>query len=639
MDESITLHVQQCLGSILVRLRDPNRRHMWAWTTMTKLVSLPAPVADGVIDPETLAPLPEDDESRQLFESLLLLSQMRPCFYIERDGISRYYATLADMQAFAQCPVFLVSLIKREDDIASIDLPHAVPPPEHGTGALILPSLVSYTITDLPAPAQHLQRQISQRLTELAEQFASKCPEQIPVVHLAFPEEVQTMIQQLAREYYAHHQKVTTKTLDITCRAGIQDAPDQPPKPPLTPLPALTTRHQTLIPSVEHLRGLVQSFGLRTQGLWNSENSIEQLMMTPNGAHLAVRGENSDEQRALHQFITGGMGAEGIKYMAALLAIYYELTGAPDRKTDARIKLRQILQYMGRGDHADDPDEQRKLLHYILYMARTWITALDKIYDQSHRRGRPRKGYREYSPLIVLEALGGDARGGLLIPDVVEFHLGKEYWDQMFGQYQHFFTMPTRLILNYHSKDQAHEIYLAFYLANMINLSFGTFEVHFPILLIQTAMQDQQGIERGTHRTRDALRVLYALERLEIDLLITRAPHPDIDQALAVEYYNGKAVKIVNGKPVSLLSEATCARIENAYRHFQALTPAERQTKQRKALQDLLERITYNTIKFTAGPLINTQIQKRRQQRQQAIETREAAQGAARERGRKRQKS
>jgi hypothetical protein len=322
-----------------------------------------------------------------------------------------------------------------------------------------------------------------------------------------------------------------------------------------------------------------------------------------------------------------------------LLAAYYEQTGGIDRKIDARVTLRQLLQLMGRGDHADDLDEQRKLMHYILYLARTWITALDKIPEQEKRRGRPRRGYLEYTPLIVLEALGSDERGGIRIPSTIEFHLGKEYWDQMFGSYEHFFTLPTHLILGYDSKRQPQEICLAFYLANMINLNFGTFEVHFPVLLIQTGLQDQEDIDRGDHRTRNALSILYSIERLEKDLLIIRSAHPHIDTALAVEHYTGAAFKIVDEKKVSLLSEQTVARIEHAYRHFQTLPPAELQKKRRVALQSLLEQVAHNTIKFEAGPLINTQIARRIQGRQEAIKHRELAQQAATKHTRKGKKA
>jgi hypothetical protein len=286
---------------------------------------------------------------------------------------------------------------------------------------------------------------------------------------------------------------------------------------------------------------------------------------------------------------------------------------------------------MGRGDHADDLDEQRKLMHYILYLARTWITALDKIQEPEKRRGRPRKGYLEYTPLIVLEALGSDERGGIRIPSTVEFHLGKEYWDQMFGSYAHFFTLPTRLILQYDSKRQPQEICIAFYLANMINLNFGEFKIHFPALLIQTGLQDQQDIDRGHDRTRDASSVLCAIEQLEKDLLIIREAHPHIDTALAVEYYTGEIKE-------SDLSEQTIARIKNAYRHFQTLSPTELQRKRRIALQNLLEQVAHNAIKFTAGPLINPQIARRIRGRQEAIRRHEQAQEAAQKSKRKKKK-
>jgi hypothetical protein len=438
-------------------------------------------------------------------------------------------------------------------------------------------------------------------------------------------QEISSMSQELAKDYYEHH----TNTNKLSSS--------------LIPLPTIKSSHFTTMPSIDHFRGLGQSFGPRVaHSLWNTDDAKEQQLQAPNGARLAVRGENGHEQVALHQFVEGGMGVEGIKYMVALLAAYDEQTGSLDRKTDARITLRQMLIFMGKGDHADDLDEQRKLMHYILYLARTWITALDKIQEPVKRRGRPRRGYQEYTPLIVLEALGSDERGGIRIPDMVEFHLGKEYWDQMFGSVKHYFSLPTKLILGYDSKRQSHEICLAFYLTNMINLNFGTFDVNFTTLLIQTGIQDQMDIDEGTHRTRAALRILNAIEQLEIDNIIVRDPHEDIDTALAADFLLNKDLKNrfklhwddlnVHERKQSHLSENTYKRLQQQYQHLTTLSENDLASKKREALQGLLERVKHNSIIFKNGTLINQQIINRTTGRQEAIEKHEAAREAARQR-------
>lgn len=404
-------------------------------------------------------------------------------------------------------------------------------------------------------------------------------------------------------------------------------------------LPPLTSDHRSILPSIDHFRGLAQSFGPRVaQSLWNTEESAEQVLEAPNGARLTVRGENKPEKTALYELIQGGMGVEGIKYMLAAMAIYYERTNAVDCKLDARVTLRQILQYMGRGDHADDLDEQRKVLHYLLYLARTWVTARDTPQPGRQKRGRPSRIAVEYMPLIVLKALGSDGRGGLKIPEAVEFHLGQEFWEQMFATHKRFFTLPTALILGYHSKDQPQEICLSVYLANMLNLNAGTFAIHFPILLIQTGLQGRQDIAKGEHRTRAALRVLYALEQLEKDSLILREPHQDIDTALAIAYYTGKTTYTINGREMDRLSERTIQRIEQSSHHLSTLVPAAQRTHKRLALQNVLERVTNNSIKFRSGPLIHAQIQKRIAERLATRERREKAEEAARRRISRREK-
>ncbi len=416
-------------------------------------------------------------------------------------------------------------------------------------------------------------------------------------------EEVQRMTNQLAQDYYEYHEKK---------RRGY-----------VPPLPEMTSGQHTAFPSNNHIRGVAQSFGPHVaRSLWNTEDSREQQLKTPNGSLLVARGENEHEQKALHSFIEGGMGVEGLKYMATLLSAYNAQTGATNRKDDARVTLRQLLMYMGRGDHADDLDEQRKLMHYILYLSRTWVTALEKEETRT-RRGRPPSQYREYTPLIVLEGLKSDVRGGIRIPDEVEFHLGKEFWDQMFGDHKHFFTLPTALILGYHSVRQQQEICLAFYLANMLNLNQGKYAVHFPRLLIETGMQGQDTIDQDAHRTRDALRVIYALEQLEKDSLLIREPHIDIDTVLAVEMYSKAGKK-------EAFSDATLARVHNAYRHFQALSAAELRSRRRTAIKHLLDTVKDNSIVFKSGLLINGQIEKRIQGTQLAIGRREQAQKAAR---------
>ncbi len=643
--------------------------NLWSWGPMKQHL-LAAPMGKGYKGiPRTVGTIVQASLMSQLYDFDLVMTQNKP-------EQAMMWAKEEDIERAEACPVILCHALDRKPETDHVYLLGPLPVPYHGSYAFVAEgeNLVLYFIEKLPAEARARHSQVRQKIIDLANLarpddiehmwtpaaalHKSIASEQVFQAYqqetvsnilktrddterqewesklnfileahntvmaidrlLEHPEyqerfqEIAHMMQDLAGDYLAFHRSQVASL-----------KPQEKTRVQTFPLPSLTSMHQTTLPSVEHFRGLAQSFGPRvSQSLWNTEGSKEQLLEAPNGARLAVRGENGHEQKALWQLIDGGMGVEGIKYMAVMLAAYHAQTGGVERKLDARVTLRQLLIFMWRENHADDLDEQRKLMHYILFMARTWVTALDK--EQIvKRRGRPRSTYREYTPLIVLEALGSDERGGIKIPESIEFHLGKEFWDQMFGTHKHFFTLPTLLILGYHSKDQPQEICLAFYLANMLNMNDGTFSIHYPTLLIQTGLQDQLDIDKGQNRTRAAMRAIYALEQLEKDQLIKRDPHPDIDTTLAVEYYLQEAKK-------NALSENTLARIQNAYRHFQSMRPAEMKTKKRVALQSLLERVEHNTITFRSGTLINAQIEKRIAGRRAAVETRERAQEAAR---------
>jgi hypothetical protein len=232
--------------------------------------------------------------------------------------------------------------------------------------------------------------------------------------------------------------------------------------------------------------------------------------------------------------------------------------------------------------------------------------------------------------MIVIEELGTNEEGGVEIPDYIEFHLGKEYFNQMFGEKGQYFTLPTAALLAYDAKRQNHEIALAFYLCNILNVSAGEKSMYFHTLVEHTALADEYQLAHDDHRMRDAMRILYALERLEMDGIIRRAEHRYIDQALAAEYYaKGKATPI---------SEQTRQRIERKYSDYRTLSEIERRKIRREALQNLLamrknddqnDDARKYTIKFTAGPLIINQIQRRKEQIDAATERRKRAIEAA----------
>lgn len=407
------------------------------------------------------------------------------------------------------------------------------------------------------------------------------------------------------------------------------DTIEGPPRAtaPAASLPILTSNERTRLPSVESFRALTQSFGPGVQpSLWQDGTTPTGaiLLHTPNGAYLRVQGANAWETTALHRYVADMLGPEGVKHMIGMLDAYHVQTGGGDRKADARVSLRQVLLRMGKGDHADDRDEQQKLMHHILYLASTYITvgerrdtaehnARQKPLPLARQRRRPGKHKQnDYSPLLVIERLQPGPDGSIQIPSEVEFHLGAEFFETLFGEAQQFFTIPTGQLLSYHPTREQQELMLGIFLCGMIDTHNGTFSVGFSELLVQSALLSEAVVERGINRTRSATRVLYALERLEFDGLIVREPHMDVDVALAADL-------ILDAATVQALAPATRERMsaEPFLVSMRRLPPEDIRTRRRQALQRLLRNTPsdIHLLTFSAGPLLQAQTERRTTQR------------------------
>lgn len=414
------------------------------------------------------------------------------------------------------------------------------------------------------------------------------------------------MYQQLSEDYNAYHLALTKST-------------------PLTPLPEIRASDRTRMPSSNGFRGLVQSFGPGLQhSLWNEETSTELQLKTPNNSLLMVKGKNEIERTTLHQYVSAELGVEGLKHVVAILHAYYAQTGAQERKDDAEVTPYQLLRFMGYDDkNAGNTELQRDIVKTLLYLSRTWVVSQEVEYVMLTRNGRQRrrKGV-EWSPLIVLETLKSSEDGGFEIPERIEYHLGKEFYSQLFGDHQQYYMLPTADMLRYHGKNEQQEICLSFYLTNFITINAGTYIVHFPELLEGSAIRLEDDIKRGVNRTRDALRTLYALEHLQRDGWFTRDAHEDIDAALAVEYYTKQCDQ-------DALSPETFKRIKTSYAYFQGKALPELRKIRRQALQHLLNTTTSlnktaegktHAITFHAGALLQKQADKVTAGRQRAIE-------------------
>jgi hypothetical protein len=146
----------------------------------------------------------EDAKMRAFAVAIMLRSQMRFCARTGRgDEFSVYHS---DVEAINACPVMLVSVFSYPNDVSWIERQSPLPPPEHGTAALINDKL--YNISDLPEQAQERQEQISQMITGMPTQII-ETPDAFEYQYPICTEELRAMMQQLAQDYYAFHQEAT----------------------------------------------------------------------------------------------------------------------------------------------------------------------------------------------------------------------------------------------------------------------------------------------------------------------------------------------------------------------------------------------------------------------------------------------
>ncbi len=362
-------------------------------------------------------------------------------------------------------------------------------------------------------------------------------------------------------------------------------------------LPALTSGHRTNLPNTPTFEALRQSFGpgVGVQlSLWPNTSEARFELTMPNGGSLLIAGNSPSESIVLYQYVTSEVGPEGLKHLLVLLDVYYVKTGGRDRKADASVSVRQLLVRMGKGKKADDREEQQKFMKTILYLARTLVSPEAK---------------RKASPLLIIEGLLPDEQGNFLIPSEIEYHLGQYFFETLFGKQPQYFSVPTAQLLAYHSTREQQELLLAFYLSNKLTFS-GNCSINFPTLLIQSALQSREDIERGGNRTRDAQRVLYALERLERDGLIIRSAHEEIDTVLAVDlHFDRQTTKKLSNETEKRLRQLLPSLLRGGK------DAATLRSKRRIALQRLLELDPSDQekqalpITFFAGRLLQKQME------------------------------
>jgi hypothetical protein len=338
-----------------------------------------------------------------------------------------------------------------------------------------------------------------------------------------------------------------------------------------TRLPAVIPGRQTRLPGTASFEVITSSFGAsidKQPSLWSEEDSFE--LITPQGL-LRIKGSTHKEHTTLQQYVAHDLAPDGLKILAGFLEVYDLLTQGRDQKQDVQVTARQVLQRIGRGAHADDRDEQMLVLQTALYLARS-AAVVTLVQSQSKR----------YTPLLMLESW--------TIPEIgdgsiaLEYHLGQEFFEALYGKKPQRYTIPTAHVMGYHGVKSQQELLLTFYLGNRLAQGKGTRSLYFVTLCVQSALYsvaELQPGEAGKNRTRNAQQVIYALERLEQDGLIVRDAHEDVDLVLA-------ATCCLEPTKERLLAASTRTRLKGLLRSLKDEAEKSLVGKRREALQRLL---------------------------------------------------
>lgn len=385
-------------------------------------------------------------------------------------------------------------------------------------------------------------------------------------------------------------QKETAQHLDIGTQAGSPSAYDEvreeslPPSESLTAVqktlssiqavpvkkrasrtpafPEVTSSHTTPLPATESFLVLSGTFGVNV--------SIQASLLdggfdvtTPVGK-IRVQGQTSGENTSLQNYVTSELGPEGFKETAGLLDIYNTLTGGQSQTQNVEVTAKQVLQRMGKGNHADDNDLQAHLMSTLLYLARTLVVNI------SPKQAR-------ISPLLVLESVVTDEFGNVHL----KYHLGEETFESLYGLRPQLYPLSTTRLVGLHGEHSRYEILLTQYLGNRLanqetlSLYFTTLCLYSGVLSLERLLPAQK------NRMRDAQQVLSALIQLEQNGYIRCASHPDLDTVIVTNV-------LLDTMKREQLAATTLERMEEVFRVHHSYKKEELRRKRTRALQRLL---------------------------------------------------
>jgi hypothetical protein len=352
-------------------------------------------------------------------------------------------------------------------------------------------------------------------------------------------------------------------TVEETLKA-IQAVPVTPPirrAPRVAPFPAVTSSHSTPLPGTESFLVITGSFGLNVNKQLAGAPEGQGFDITTPTGRLRIEGNTNGENSSLQQYVTGELGPEGLKELAGLLDVYILLTQGQDQTKNVEVTAKQVLQRMGKRDHADDRELQTHLLSTALYLSRTFVI------------GRTSRKTR-ISPLLLLESVTTDEFGTIWL----KYHLGEEFFSALFGPKPQLYPLPTPRVIGYHGNKSHYELMLTFFLGNLLARREGRCSLYFVTLCVQSGLITPDKLQPGQkNRMRDALQVVTAITQLESDAFLRCEPHPDLDM-----------INLLETRGNCCLSEYTKERLQVLLARLRGFTSAELKAKRRIALQRLL---------------------------------------------------
>jgi hypothetical protein len=379
-------------------------------------------------DEEVLAKLrdegwePWNDTNRKLF-SILQLQLAQILLVSGKEEPPREWARTADIQFAADYPVLLTYQATEKNPLDSLS-PNRV----HGSCALIEDetSIHLYTADQLDEDYADLLVQIRAGLLVVPRNkfIPQDKVRQLADLRRSHWRQTHEAAQQLAKLYWDVYQR------ELHARQKLRNRQ----------LPTPTTADRTRLPLNNAFIGLAQSFGPSVSpSAWTRVRRKGALHLeTPNGSRLRAEGENDWERIALENYVDGMLKPEGLKHLLVLLDVYYLQTAGRAHEATARVRLKHLLLRLNKGKKADTPAERSKLMHTILYLARTSITASEYTVeaDGKHQsfvkqQELPQKA-KHYPPLLVVDPLKSGLDGQMKIPLEVEYRLSKEFFEALF---------------------------------------------------------------------------------------------------------------------------------------------------------------------------------------------------------------